>query len=94
MNQKYSAETVAELLIHLAQNENFSSLKNIGAFTKKDVTAILNDLASDLKEQASKQPLTTRESVKQSDLTDNVHRVISKLSPQEESILFKSFKIS
>jgi len=92
--KKFSPETVAELLIHLAEKENFDSLKGITEFSKKDVQKLFAEIADQLKELSENEPHMRKEHVSQKDLTDNVYKVISRLSPQEENLLFKTFKIS
>lgn len=85
---------VAELLIYLADNENFDSLKGLKTISKQDVVALLQDMAGQLKEHSLKQPLMRKSHVKQEHLTDKTSKVIANLTPQEEDVLFKSFKIS
>ncbi|MBU0506033.1 MAG: hypothetical protein ABII18_07715 [bacterium] len=91
--KKYSPETIAELLIYIADHEQLACVDSLNSFTKAEVRHVMHELANNLKEIAGAHPITRRETVK-SDLTDNVFKVISKLSPQEENLLFKSFKIS
>lgn len=92
--KNFSPETVAELLIYLADNDKFDSLKNLKEFSKGDVTNVLRELADQLKTVAATQPVLKKENVRQKDLTDNINRVVGKLTPHEENLLFKSFKIS
>jgi hypothetical protein len=95
MNFKnYSQDMVAELLVYLADHENFDSIKTLKNISKQDVVALFQDMAGQLKEHSLKQPLMRKSHVKQEDLTDKTSKVIAKLTPQEEEILFKSFKIS
>lgn len=91
---KYSPDTIAELLIHLAEHETFPSLKGTKNFSDADVKEIFNDMAGQLMEESKDIPIMRKSQVKQQDLPYKTHKVISKLSPQEEEILFKTFKIS
>jgi len=91
---KYSPDTVAELLIYLAENENFSSLKAISGFTKKEVSNVLGELADQLKVYAANQPIVKKESMKKTELAENASRVIANLTPHEESVLLRSFRIA
>ncbi len=92
--KKYSPDTIAELLIFLADNESFSSLKGLPSFSKAEVSSILHEVANNLKSASHNQITISKDSVKQKEMTDNIHKVISKLTPHEENILLKSFKIS
>lgn len=89
----YNLETIAELLTHLAEKESFLSLRGTN-FNKEEVKALLLDMALQLKEQNDAVFMNAKEQVSQRELTDNVYKVISKLTPQEEKILFRTFKIS
>lgn len=92
--KKHSSDTVAELLIYLADHEDFSSLKGLKEFSKSEVKNLFHELANHLKEVSVNEPLLRKETVKNRDLTDNMHKVIAKLSPHEENLLFRSFRIS
>lgn len=92
--QRHSPEAVAELLIYLADHERFESLKGLGEFSQKEVKNLFYEMANQLKEVSQKQPLVRRTAVNDRDLTDNIHKVITNLSPYEENVLFKSFRIS
>jgi len=91
---KFSLETVSELLVYLADHEKFNSLSKLQSFNKSDVTQLFRELADNINEQAKKHPVLSRDAISQKELTDNTHKVIGNLSPQEENILFKSFRIS
>ncbi|HLD43835.1 MAG TPA: hypothetical protein VJC18_00250 [bacterium] len=92
--KKFSPEVVAELLIFLADHEDFNSINGLAPITKQEVKGLLKEIADNLKEHLDKQVVSRKETVKQSDLTDNVYKVISRLTPHEENQLFKTFKIS
>lgn len=90
---KFSGETVAELLRYLSQNEEFVSLKGLKTIQKKDVVELFQELASHLQDQALQQPIVRKSQVSNKDLGSKTSNVISKLTPDEEDRLLKSFKI-
>lgn len=90
----FSQEAVAELLIYLADHEDFKSIQDMKNITKGDVKNMLAELAEHLKEKAEKQPIMRKSQLKQKQLGVNTSQVISKLTPKEEEILFQSFRIS
>lgn len=92
--KEFAKEAVSELLIYLADNEDFKSLKGVSAFTQSDVRRILRELAQQLKEEENLE--TNNEKRPQYDdleLSSQAMALISSLSPREELLLFKSFKI-
>lgn len=92
--EAYSHDTVAELLDFIAQHEEFESVRSIRNVTSDDIQAILREIAGQLREEAKNSPIMRKSQIRQQDLTYKTNQVISKLTPQEEEILFKSFKIS
>ena len=92
--EKYSYETVAELLAYLAENESFDSLRAVKNVTTDELRELLQDMASQLREKAKDTPIMRKSQLQKKDLAYKTHQVISKLTPQEEEILFKTFKIS
>lgn len=95
MNFKHhTKDAVAELLNYLADHEDFKSIKQLKSFTKGDVTALFREMAESLKNESAKEPLISKQDIKQKEFSPNLNRVVSGLSPHEESLLFKSFRIS
>lgn len=92
--KKYSPDTIAELLIYLADHEKFSSLAKLKEFTRAEVSQIFRDMADQLLEHAKNQPLVNKQALRNQEIPDSLNKVIANLSPYEENILFKSFKIS
>lgn len=90
---KFSGETVAELLVYLSDHEDFNSLKGLKTIQKKDVVDVLRELAKQLQTQAEQAPIVRKSQVTQKDLGSKTSTVISKLTPDEENRLLKSFKI-
>ncbi len=90
---KFSGETVAELLVYLAEHEDFGSIKTLKAIQKKDVVEILRELAGQLQDQAGLEPIMRTSQMTQKHLDSKTTQVIAKLTPQEETQLLKSFKI-
>lgn len=91
---KFSPEVVAELLIHLADNENFTSPRVIKKISKEDIQGVLRELADHVRESSKKRPVLDRTKLKRKELTENASKVLSELSTQEETILYRSFKIA
>ena len=91
---KFTADTVAELLVHLADHESFASLKGLKHVSKSDVQTVLLEIAGNLKESGAQQPLMRKSQLGQKDLAQKTTQAISKLTPKEEEILLKSFRIS
>lgn len=90
---KFSGETIAELLVYLADNEEFTSLNGIKSFEKQDVKQVFVELAKKLQEEAEAEPVMRKSQVTQKQWGQNTSKVISELSPNEEKELLKSFKI-
>lgn len=91
---EYSPDTVAELLIYLADQEGFASLKNIKNWDKGQVKSVFYEMAQQLKSTATREPIVRKSQLNEQDFGDRTRRVMNKLTPQEEEILLKSFKIS
>ena len=90
--KNFSQDVVAELLLHLAENEDFSSIKSLKAFTKEEVVEILNEISIGLKNEITLEA-GPKVDFNNFDLSTQAQSLISCLSPREEMILFKSFKI-
>lgn len=90
---KFSNEVVAELLVFLAKNEDFSSIKSIKSIQKKDVVEVLQELSDYIQHQSQADPIVRKSSVSSKQLGSKTTQVIAKLTPQEENQLLKSFKI-
>lgn len=91
---KFSNEMVAELLTHLADHEKFASLKGLRDISPSDVQELFYELSSSLKENSQNQPVVSRAAVNKKDFSATTNQVISHLSPNEEDMLLKSFKIA
>lgn len=92
--KNHNPETVAELLVHLADNEAFASIKQLKSWNKQEIVTILYELSDLLKEESKTGSMLNRAQLRQKDFGFKTTEVISQLSPQEEDVLFKSFKIS
>ena len=91
--KKFNTDTVAELLEYLAENEAFDSIQGIKNINSEDVKDVFLELAQGLKDPLGG-PAIKRQSTKSPEFSFNTSQVIEQLSAQEESALFKSFKIS
>jgi len=83
----YSTETISELLRHLADHEVFESTEKIG-FHSSEVSDILRSVATDLEKT-----FKDRVQAEELPLSPKVLGMLSSLSPREEFLLFKSFKL-
>lgn len=92
--KNHTPESVAELLLYLAEHESFQSIKALKEFTRSDVVNILREMAAHLQEFSRNSMWIKRQSLNRRDIPDALHRVIANLSPKEEETLWKSFKIS
>lgn len=92
--KKHSPEAVAELLMYLADHEDFKSLKGLKTFSSSEVSSLFREMAKNLQEYALNQPLMAKDDLDQKEISGNLSRVVSHLTPQEENLLFKSFRIS
>lgn len=87
-----SKHTLAEVIHHLIEENEFKSLKNIGLEEEAVKTALL-DLAAYLKKSEYSQ--SPRQSINYDNynLSPQVLTALSKLNSKEEYNLFKSFKL-
>ncbi|HBF12738.1 MAG TPA: hypothetical protein DDW49_05025 [Deltaproteobacteria bacterium] len=89
-----SPEAVAELLNFLADHEEFESLKNLkGIFTREEVAGILKEVSVQIRTQASEEEPVQKPDYSEQSLSPKAMSLISSLSPREEMLLFKSFKL-
>ena len=87
-------ETLAELLLFLAENEEFSSLQKLldGEFTPDEVQAAFRELAVGLRQEAIQETSQQIQDAKNdSFLTKKTKTIISSLSPIEEKTLLTVF---
>jgi hypothetical protein len=91
---QFSPDTVAELLVYLADQESFGSLKNLKNWSRQEVKTVFVELANHLKEASNKEPMVRRSQLKPEEFGDKTRKLINKLTPEEEDILLRSFKIS
>ncbi|MBF0106024.1 MAG: hypothetical protein HQM16_11935 [Deltaproteobacteria bacterium] len=91
---KFSPDTISELLIFLAEHEQFESLKSIKNISKADVSTLLKDLANQINDMTAKSTMINKDTLTRREFPEAVNRVVSKLTPQEENLLLKSFGVS
>ncbi len=91
--QDYSKEAVCELLLFLADHEDFSSLQATEGFHKKDVKDVLKQIAAQLRHELAEDLPPQRPQYNQLSLSTKAMSLVSCLSPREEMLLFKSFKV-
>lgn len=89
-----SHETLAELLLFLAENERFTSVseKLEGGVTVEEVRAALRELARELNREAmTRDKSTIEEARRDAPISPKAKKIISCLSPGEEEKLFVTF---
>ncbi|MCP5467887.1 MAG: hypothetical protein H7A32_01290 [Deltaproteobacteria bacterium] len=82
-------ETLGELLLYIAEHEEFNSLKNLKTVTHKQFIQALKDLAHDLIESSLDQGSGI--DILMSGLNDNVKEILEKLPKQDRVKLIKGF---
>jgi len=84
-------ETLAEVLLYLAEKETFGSLKQFGTISQKQISRALVDLAKQLKKEA-KDALSQEEVERMTqELKKPFQEILAKLSPTEKERLLKGF---
>lgn len=91
--QHITKQAVSELLFYLAEKEEFSSVKKIQGINKKDVVEILKEIAVQLKNEMADEGPNQKSNAEGFNLSPKALSLVSCLSPREELLLFKSFKI-
>ncbi len=84
--------TLSELLLFLAEHEDFHSIESLGSFTSAQVREALKDLAFSLRKQASEEQSSAKIDFKHfEELSPKVKQVLSTLTPRECQTLFQHF---
>ena len=91
--QKLSKEAVCELLSFLQENEEFSSLKSLKGISKQDVRGVLEEIVTQLQKELIEEMPAQKPNYSDHSLSSDAMSLISCLSPREEMLLFKSFKL-
>ncbi len=91
--KKHSAKTVSELLLYLAEHEDFSSLDGLKEFNGIEVAEIIKEIAHAIQESSSGDGAFQKTDLSGFELSSKALTLISSLSPREETILFKSFQL-
>jgi len=89
-------ETVVELLLYIAENEDFPSVsKNlIDGITVGEVRAVLRELAVGLaREETSEKRQDRVAMMKEAGISPKARKIISALSPREEKALLSAFDL-
>lgn len=86
-------DALSELLLFLAENEEFESVKNflVDGFTVQEVKGALRELAEGLRKEASQEAGPGYNAQKDGRLTKEAKEIISYLSPGEEKSLLTAF---
>ncbi len=87
-------ETLSELLLYLAEHEEFSSLQALNSFNPAQVRAALKELAFELRRESEKERDLSKMAYKHlEELSPKVKQVLSTLTPREFQTLFKQFGV-
>jgi len=91
--QTMPKETLAELLLFLADHEEFASVEEllIDGMTLQQVRSALRELALELKREAAQEAESDYNPQKDSRLAKETKTIISYLSPGEEKTLLQAF---
>lgn len=84
-------EIMAEILLFLADREDFSSLKNLGSISKKQFRTALVDLAEKIKNEAKAETSESEMSELKKNLKKNLQIVLAELPPEEQERLLRGF---
>lgn len=86
-------DTVAELLVFLAENEDFASVEKTmeGEITVAEVRAALREVGEGLRREANAERRDKYDVDNCEHLTKDSKRIISYLSPREEQTLLSAF---
>lgn len=89
-------ETLAELLLYLADNESFTSVtKNLGeGITVEETRAALRELARELSREAMASRGSVDEAKEAAHLSRKAKEIMSYLSPNEEKALLSAFGLA
>jgi hypothetical protein len=90
---KATKEAVTELLTYLAEQENFKSFSTAHGFDKEEIKEVLLEIAVQLKKEASEEMPNQRVNYNEFELSPKALSLISCLSPREEMLLFKTFRL-
>lgn len=85
-------EAVCELLLYLAEYEDFESIKRLNGLKKEMVREIFQEIAAQLRQEMNSET-TARPDYSHLNLSSEALSIISSLSPREEMLLFKSFRL-
>lgn len=91
--KEFSTGTVVELLNFLADYEKFESVKQLGEMSTNQVKDILRTIATQLKDTEVADSTYNKADIGSFELSSQAMKLVSCLSPREETILFKSFKL-
>lgn len=91
--KNFDSEIAYQLLMYLADNETFPSLAKFKEVKKSEVAEMLKEIAQSIKQSAQAEATVQRTQLDESDLSAKTMSVLSQLSPKEEMILFKTFKL-
>ena len=86
-------DAVCELLFYLAENEDFCSLSKLKTFSKSEVSEIIKEIAFQLKSEMADEGPQQKQNNSNYGLSSKALSLVSCLSPREELLLFKSFKL-
>lgn len=91
--EQISNEALAELLLYLAENEEFQSVKRLKGFSVADVKGVMMALAEQIKKIKPEPEGPHRPQYDKLQLSPKALALLSSLSPREEMLLFRSFKV-
>ena len=84
-------EIMAEILLFLADREDFSSLKNLGTVSKKQFRVALVQLAEKMKSEARAETPDSEVTDLKKNLKKNLQTIFAELPPEEQERLLRGF---
>ena len=92
-SQSLPKETIIELLLYLAENDQFESVKHKfdGQISPDVVREVLRELADDLRGENRRGTHPLRVDSYKKYLSKNAQAVLGALSPREEQIILRDF---
>ncbi len=91
---KIPKDTLAELLVFLAENEAFNSVEKLGTFSKEEVRFAIKELAGQMKKEFDHESSNKAIDLKKiKGIDKRTREILSTLSPRESKLLLRAFSI-
>lgn len=91
MNGAIPKDTLAEILIYLAEKEHFDSLKDFGSVSRTQLVQALKELAQRLKQEAGQEVEAKEMEKLQKEIKKPYQEIVAKLPEEQRERLLKGF---